>query len=133
MAEGGGEGGGGELQKILSGDVAPEENPFQHPAVIACDWVAFIAVSGDSIMRNVTSSAQLLMGPGANSCTAPLPASSLGPPGWRPLPRSQHVSERRSWSRRERGREPLMSVARALAVEASGDNRVTMRFTCASC
>lgn len=55
MAEGGGE--GGELQKILAGDVAPEENPFQHPAVIACDWVAFIAVSGDSIMRNVTSSA----------------------------------------------------------------------------
>lgn len=40
-----GEGGGGEMAKILSGDVAPEENPFQHPAVIACDWVAFIAVS----------------------------------------------------------------------------------------
>lgn len=47
MPEGEGGGGGGdagEMAKILSGDVAPSENPFQNPAVIACDWVGFIAV-----------------------------------------------------------------------------------------
>lgn len=42
--ESGGEGGGDEMAAIIAGTVAPEDNPFQNPGVIAADWVGFIAV-----------------------------------------------------------------------------------------
>ena len=47
--EGEGKGGGGddpasEMAAIIAGIVAPEDNPFQNPGVIAADWVGFISV-----------------------------------------------------------------------------------------